>query len=76
MAKIDVEAYWGNKPPEPSANCEKWVARIKDGWRPNRRIRAMGYYDSARFFGVYIWEYINVIWPLITELESKEEQEQ
>ena len=38
---------------------------IKAGWKPNRRISGMGYDDSAHFFGVYVWEYINVLSSLI-----------
>ncbi len=63
--KINVQAYWTQPPPEPSPGCLKWVAKIRAGWRPNRRVRAMGYYEEAEFYGVYIWELMNVIDPLI-----------
>lgn len=57
----DVEAHWVSPPPELSARCEWWLRRISSGWRPNSRIRTMGYYERAEFYGVYIWESINVI---------------
>jgi hypothetical protein len=63
----DVDQYWEFPPPEPSEQCAKWVERIRSGWRPNRRIRMMGYHESAAWFGVYIWEYLHVLYPLLLE---------
>ena len=63
--KIDIQKYWADPPPEPSPNCVKWVAKIQGGWSPNRRIRTLGYYSSAEWFGVYIWEYLNVLRPML-----------
>lgn len=60
----DVELFWSRPPKERSPRCAYWVQRIGEGWSPNRRIRAEGYYSSAEFYGVYIWEYTNVILPL------------
>jgi hypothetical protein len=60
----NVETYWTAPPPAPSARCAYWVAAINGGWTPNRRVSAMGYHEKADFFGVYIWEYINVLSPL------------
>jgi hypothetical protein len=68
VTKVDRYLYWGDPPPEPSEACTKWVERIRNGWRPNRRIRFMGYDSSAEFYGVYIWEYIHVLCPLFREL--------
>lgn len=65
MDHIDVTRYWIDPPPQPSAGLAKWQAKIASGWRPNRRISAMGYYEASEFYGVYIWEYINVIRPLL-----------
>lgn len=48
------------------------MPRINAGWRPNRRLRSMGYHESAEYFGVYIWEYLNVLYPLLVELEGKQ----
>lgn len=63
--KINIEEYWIDPPPSPSPSLAEWMERIRNGWRRNRRIGQMGYYQSARFFNVYIWEYINVLSPEI-----------
>jgi hypothetical protein len=61
----DVERYWTSGPDEHSARCQWWMKRIEDGWRPNRRINTLGYHEMAEYFGVYIWEYLNVIYPVL-----------
>lgn len=62
----DPYLYWTDKPPTLSARCVWWEARIRDhGWRPNRRIYRMGYDPSAHYFGVYIWEWLHVLSPLL-----------
>lgn len=58
---IDIQEYWSGPPPEPSPKLGKWIAKIQSGWTPNKRIRALGYYSSAEFFQIYLWEYLNVI---------------
>lgn len=63
--KIDVTKYWLDPPPEPSAGLIRWLDKVRNGWRPNRRIRFMGYHDSAEFYGVYIWEYLHVLMPAL-----------
>lgn len=65
MPAIDVTGFWTEPPPKPSEGLKKWMDKIRDGWRPNRRIRSLGYHEAAEFYGVYIWEYINVIGPAI-----------
>lgn len=67
MSAINIEQYWNVPPPEPSPGLVKWLAKIADGWRPNRRIRSMGYYSAAEFYGVYIWEYLHVISPALSK---------
>ena len=37
------------------------MKRIRDGWRANTRIRTQGYYGAAAYFGVWLWEYFQVI---------------
>lgn len=59
----DVERFWDSPPPEPSKRLQFWMDRVADGWRGNKRIRVLDYYDSAEYFGVYIWEWINVLAP-------------
>jgi hypothetical protein len=62
----DATEFWQSPPPEPSPRLVYWQARIEAGWMPNKRIRAMGYHEAAEFFGVYIWEYLNVLAPLFS----------
>lgn len=62
---IDRYQYWTEPPPSPSAGLKKWLAKIEAGWRPNRRIGGMGYDEASQFYGVYIWEYLNIIQPLL-----------
>lgn len=61
----DIEEFWSEPPPEPSARLLYWQAQIADGWQPNRRVATFGYHNAADFFGVYIWEYLNVLYPLL-----------
>ncbi len=60
-----ADQYWTEPPPEPSARLLYWQERVKQGWRPNKRIRRMGYYMASHWYGVYIWEYIHVMIPLL-----------
>lgn len=71
----DVTEYWTSPPPEQSARAKYWLERLNAGWRPNRRIRQFGYHEAAKFFGVYIWEYINVLSPLINKPLMAEKEE-
>lgn len=64
----DRYQFWNDPPPDQSPRCRAWVEKIRSGWRPNKRISGMGYDPSAEWYGVYIWEYLNVIVPLLREL--------
>lgn len=66
-AKLDIQKFWRKPPPEPSPGLLKWQKKIAAGWTPNSRIRQLDYYSSAEFFGVYIWEYLNVLRPMLYE---------
>lgn len=57
----DFTLYWNDKPPEPSDRLVYWIGRYANGYRPNSRVRSMGYYEASEFYGVYIWEYLHVI---------------
>lgn len=57
----NIEEYWTEPPAEQSARCTWWVERIRAGWKRNKRIHALGYYERAAFFGVYIWEQLHVV---------------
>jgi hypothetical protein len=61
----DRYRYWAQPPSVPSPRCEYWLQRIEQGWRPNRRIRGMGYDEAAEWYGVYIWEYLHKIAPAV-----------
>lgn len=63
----DHYLYWTEPPPEESARCTYWLAKIKDGWRPNRRLRGECYDCSSEILGIYIWEYFNKFQPALTE---------
>lgn len=67
----DEYAYWGNPPPKLSPRCVYWMRQIQRGWRPNRRIQIMGWSSSTEWFGVWTWEYLNVIYPKLRELEAE-----
>lgn len=64
---LDRYAYWAEEPPERSMRCSWWVRQIERGWLPNNRINTMGYDEKSEWFGVWIWEYINVLYPMIEE---------
>lgn len=66
----NVETYWTAAPPERSPRCAHWLTRFTEGWRPNRRVCGFGYHEAAEYYGVYIWEYINVLSPTLTELDK------
>lgn len=68
----DIYRYWGDPPPELSERCQYWVRQIAKGWFPNRRIRAECRDCSAEWYGIYIWEYINVIYPATVASEELE----
>lgn len=56
------------QPPEISERCRWWVDRIQNrGWIGNKRTMAMGYEDATEYFGVYVWEWVHVIQPLLSE---------
>lgn len=70
----DVETFWTEPPPERSPRCAWWVARVNDGFRPNRHARRLGYYAAAEHYGVYLWEYLHVLLPLLLSLQGKEHE--
>lgn len=65
----DAYRYFGQiAPPELSERCKYWVRQIERGWLPNKHISRNGYSGATEWYGVYVWEYVNVLYPLI---ESK-----
>jgi hypothetical protein len=71
-AVADVYAYWGELPPEPSPRCRYWLRQIERGWRPNRHLRSMGRHESAHWYGVYLAEWSEVIYPALNGVDSRE----
>lgn len=61
----DIERYWTEPPPEKSKRCAWWEVRIAGGWQGNKRTRIMGYDAASTYYGVYIWEYSHVLFPLL-----------
>ncbi len=59
--RVDRYLYWSEPPPEPSPRLLWWQQRFRDGFSPNKRVRSMGYDAASEWYGVYIWEYINVL---------------
>lgn len=68
----DRYAYWSDPPPVLSARCRYWARQIEQGWLPNRRWRAECYDCSAALYGVYLWEYLEVIEPMIDRQVRRE----
>lgn len=65
-ARVDRYDYWSEPPPVPSPRLTWWLDRIIDeGWTPNRRLAGMGYDESAEFHGVYMWEWLHVLYPAL-----------
>jgi hypothetical protein len=62
----DCYRYWVDPPPELSERCSYWVAQIERGFVPNRKWRSAGCATAASLFGVYVWEYVNVLCPLLS----------
>ena len=60
--------YWAEEPPEISLRCQYWLRQIDRGWRPNRHISCHCYDCSAEWYGVYIWEWLNLIYPKLSSL--------
>lgn len=62
----DHYAYWNSPPPQISDRCQYWLRQLDRGFIPNRYVRREGYDGTCAWFGVYLWEYLNLIAPAIT----------
>lgn len=65
----DHYLYWMQPPPETSERCRYWAVQIARGFRRNRRWRYQGYDSECQLFGVYMWEWFNVLYPMLRVLE-------
>ncbi len=61
----DITEYWNEPPPVLSERCIFWVTKIRTGWQRNYVLRKLDLEESSEFFGVYIWEYINILYPML-----------
>lgn len=64
-----ISLHWETKPDRLSERCVYWVRQILRGWRPPRRIAGEGYYGATEWYGVWLWEYLHVLFPLLNALE-------
>jgi hypothetical protein len=58
--------FWTEAPPERSERCAYWLRQIEHGWRPNKYLAGEGYDAAAHWYGIYIWEYLNLIYPALS----------
>ena len=63
----NVEDFWIEPPDTQSDMCDYWVASIDAGCEPDADVLSMGYYGASEFLGVYIWEYVNTIYPKLAQ---------
>lgn len=54
--------YWLGMPPEPSPKMAKHVRKIREGWRPNRRIWGNGRDECGGFYDIYQAEWYALVW--------------
>ncbi|HEY2085482.1 MAG TPA: hypothetical protein VGH54_05535 [Mycobacterium sp.] len=63
---VDRDAYRDAPPPAPSPRLTYWLRRLDEGsWRPNKYF-GRGYEGDAEWCGVYVWEWLHVLSPIIT----------
>ncbi len=70
----DSYQYWTELPTKFSPRCIWWLAKIERGWRANRRIRQMGCEEAARWFGVFIAEYTDLIGPAARDVTGEDDE--
>lgn len=70
----DQNAFWSEPPPHQSKRCAWWLEQIVAGWRPNNRIRSYASGEAADWYGVFTWEYLNVISPALITATDADEQ--
>lgn len=83
----DRYRYWNERPPEFSARCLYWIDRLNSYGHPNsydwRDVQALypedgcaGYDANAEHFGVYMWEWFNIIYHILGHvIDSARERE-
>jgi hypothetical protein len=66
----DHYRYWQSPPPQLSDRCLAWADRFRRGWRPSRRFRRDAYANKVYYLGVYFWEWLHYLSPLLDELTA------
>lgn len=61
----DITDYWDNPPAILSLRCKFWITKIFRGWRANPGLIKLDEEKASEFYGVYIWEYINILFPML-----------
>lgn len=62
-----------DRPPAPSPRLAWWLYRVVwEDWRPNRRLHQLGRDESAEFFGITVWEYCNVLYPVLAWQDDRD----
>lgn len=67
MPAFSIYEYQDKQPPKLSFGCRRTIAKFKNGWKPNRRIRRMGFEEKCELFRIYLWEYHHVVFPLLQQ---------
>lgn len=63
---VDPWTFWDGPPPSPSPRLAYWLRRLdEDSWHPNKYFCRESYDTRARWLGVYLWEYLHVISPVL-----------
>lgn len=60
---LERDEVWGFAPLQISERCAWWLQQLENGWRPPRRVSGLGWDGQAQWFGVYAWEWRNLIRP-------------
>lgn len=65
----DSYRYWSSPPPEPSPRVAYWLRRMDEGsWHLTAQLGGNGRDFMAEWLGVYMWEWLEVIWPAAAEM--------
>lgn len=61
----NINTYRETPPPTPSPRLPYWLRRLDEGsWHRNKYL-TKGYEGNTGWFGIYIWEYLYVLSPLL-----------
>ena len=63
--------HWTAAPTELTSRCVAVIARFKCGWKLPKHARGLGYDGSAEFLGIYINEWIDVVYPMLRSMRCE-----